>query len=85
MVGVGVGAVVGAVVGVLGVDPLLVVPPHALTPITRTKPMTTSKARFGNTLMSVLLSKQCSSLVSTTACVCDEVVLTIYLQDWVAQ
>src|SRR6266702_2687398 len=73
---VGVGAVVGAVVGVLGADPVLVVPPHALTPITSTRPMTMSKARFGTTFMSVLLNKQCSSLVSPTPDVCDEVVLT---------
>jgi len=76
-----VGAVVGAVVGVLAVDPVLVVPPHALTPITRTRPMTMSKARFGTTFMSVLLSKQGSSLVSTTPDVCDEVVLTIYVHN----
>jgi len=66
-------------VAVVGVDPLLVVPPHALTVITSTRPRTTSQARFGNILMSVLLSKQGARLVSTTPGVCDEVVLTSYV------
>jgi len=79
VVGVGVGAVVGAVVGVLAVDPVLVVLPHALTPITSTRPLTTKKAQCGNILMSVLLRKQGARLVSTTPYVCDEVVLTISL------
>ena len=61
-----VGAVVGAVGGVLGVDPVLVMPLHALTTITSTRPMTTRKAHFGKTLMSILLSKKYGSPVSTT-------------------
>jgi hypothetical protein len=77
VVGVGVGAVVGAVVGVLAVDPGLVVPPHALTPITSRRPLTTKKARCGNILMSVLLRKQSARLLSPTPYACDEVVLTI--------
>ncbi len=76
MVGVGVGAVVG--VGVLGVAPVLLVPSQAVTTITSTRPMTTRKARVGNIFMKVLLRKQCGSLVSTTLCVCEVVVLTIY-------
>ncbi len=76
VVGVGVGAVVG--VGVLGVAPVLLVPSQAVTTITSTRPMTTRKARVGNIFMKVLLRKQCGSLVSTTLCVCEVVVLTIY-------
>jgi hypothetical protein len=76
---VGVAAVVGAVVGVLGADPLLVVPPHAMTTITSTRPRTTSQARFENILMSALLRKQGASLVSPTPGVCDEMVLTSYV------
>ncbi len=50
-----------------------------LTAITSTRPRTTSQARFGNILMSVLLRKQGARLVSTTPGVCDEVVLTSYV------
>ena len=65
--------------GVLGADLVLVVPPHALTASTSTRPSTTSQARFGNILTSVLLSKQGARLVSPTPGVCDEVVLTNYV------
>ncbi len=59
-------AVVGvaAAVGVLGVDPVLVVPPQALTTITRTSPIATKNVRFGNTIMNVLLRKNCCTRVS---------------------
>jgi hypothetical protein len=81
-VGEGVGAVVGAAVGLLGVAPVLLVLPHAMTPMASTRLMTTKNASFGNTFMSVLLLKKCSSLVSTTPYVCDEAMLTTYLQDY---
>src|SRR5258708_1802339 len=61
-------AVVGvaAAVGVLAVDPVLVVPPQALTTIARASPMTAKNGRLENIILSVLLSKNCCSLVSTT-------------------
>ena len=59
-------AVVGvaAAVGVLEFDPVLVVPPQALTTITRTSPIATKNVRFGNTIMNVLLRKNCCTRLS---------------------
>jgi len=71
---VGVAAVVGVLVAVVGVYPLLVVPPQLLATITSTRPRPMSQACFGTILIGVLLSKQGGSLVSSTPGVCDEVV-----------
>src|SRR5947207_329113 len=75
VVGVGVGAVVGA---------LVVVPPQRLVAITSTRPRTMSQACFGKILIRVLLRKQGGSLVSSTPGVCDEVVQTRYIHNDVA-
>ena len=61
---VAVGALVGAVVGVLEVEPVLVLLPQALMIVTRTRPMTPRKKRFGNSIMRLLPIKNCCRLVS---------------------
>jgi hypothetical protein len=73
-----------AVEAVVGVDPLLVVPPQRLAAITSTRPGTMSQACFGNSLIRVLLHKQGGSLVSSTAGVCDEVMRTRFIHNDVA-
>jgi hypothetical protein len=52
-----VGVAVGGV-GVLGVDPVLVVLPQALTTITSTSPMAMKNVCFDNNRISVLLSEE---------------------------
>ena len=51
-------AVVGVAAGVLEVDPVLVLLPHALTTMSRTSPLTAKNERFGISILNVLLRKK---------------------------